>query len=107
MAESRGGKEDLRLKKSFERLCQQGTEYVGPEQFQEWLTSKQLKVKTKANNIAGLQLVDLPAHSSRHEILSENRPITRGAAPFAQRIIAILQRKYDCRGERMFGKKLL
>jgi len=107
MAESRGGKEDLRLKDSFTRLWEQGTEYVAPEQFQERLTSRQLKVKTKANNVAGLQLVDLLAHSSRHEILWENHLIERGPAPFAQRIIAILQDKYDCHGGRMFGKKLL
>ena len=33
--------------------------------------------------------------------------IGRAPAPFAQRVIAILQRKYDRRGPRMFGKKLL
>ena len=59
LAESRGGKEDRRLKSSFERLWHSGTDYVGPEQFQQRLTSRQLKVKTKANNIAGLQLADL------------------------------------------------
>ena len=107
MAESRGGKEDLRLKKSFTRLWEQGTDYVEPGQFQQRLTSKQLKIKTKANNVAGLQLFDLLAHSSRHEILWENDLIQRAPAPFAQRIIAILQRKYDSRGGRMFGKKLL
>ena len=107
MAESRGGKEDVRLKKSFARLWEQGTEFVAPGQFQERLTSRQLKVKTKPNNIAGLQLVDLLAHPSRHEILWENHLAEREPAPFAQRIIAILQRKYDCRGARMFGKKLL
>ena len=53
MAESRGGKEDMRLKQSFTRLWEQGTPYVEPKQFQERFTSKQLKVKTKSNNIAG------------------------------------------------------
>jgi Protein of unknown function (DUF3800) len=47
MAESRGGKEDRRLKDSFERLCEKGTEYISPERFQAVLTSKQLKVKPK------------------------------------------------------------
>jgi hypothetical protein len=107
LAESRGGKEDLRLKKSFARLWEQGTEYVEPGQFRERLTSRQLKVKTKANNVAGLQLVDLLAHPSRQEILAENHLVERPPAPFAGRIIAILQRKYDRRGERLFGKKLL
>jgi hypothetical protein len=103
MAESRGGKEDLRLKKSFVRLWEQGTQYVEPEQFQNRFTSRQLKVKTKTNNIAGLQLCDLLAHSSRHEILWENKLADRPPAPFADKVIRVLQTKYDQRG----GRKLL
>ena len=54
MAESRGGKADLRLKDAFERLWEKGDEYIDPERFQARLTSKQLKVKPKSNNISGL-----------------------------------------------------
>ena len=107
MAESRGGKEDMRLKKSFEGLWEKGTQYVKPDQFQERFTSKQLKVKTKANNIAGLQICDLVAHPRRHEILWENQLVERPPATFAQAIIRVLQRKYDQRGGRIWGKKLL
>lgn len=107
MAESRGGKEDMRLKKSFQSLWERGAEYVDPQQFQERLTSKQLKVKTKTNNISGLQLADLLAHPSRNEILSENDLLDRQIAPFAQKVIEILQDKYDRRDSRLFGKKLL
>ena len=107
MAESRGGKEDLRLKKSFVRLWEHGTQYVEPGQFQERFTSKQLKVKTKTNNIAGLQVCDLLAHSSRHEILWENQLTDRPPAAFAERVIRILEGKYDQRGGKMWGKKLL
>jgi len=64
MAESRGGKEDRRLKASFLGLTEAGTEHIGVETFQRWLTSKQLKVKPKSNNIAGLQLADVIAHPS-------------------------------------------
>lgn len=64
MAESRGGKEDRRLKKSYARLYEDGTEYVKPGMFAKYLTSKQLKVKPKSNNIAGLQIADLIAHPS-------------------------------------------
>lgn len=64
MAESRGGREDMRLKQSFERVYEEGSEWVTPAQIQERLTSRQLKVKPKANNIAGLQLADLLAHVS-------------------------------------------
>lgn len=107
MAESRGGKEDLRLKASFARLWEQGTEFVAPDQFQSALTSKQLKVKIKANNIAGLQLADLMTHPSRNEILAEQDLLGRPIAPFAGRVIEILQSKYDRQEGRVFGKKFL
>jgi hypothetical protein len=62
MAESRGGKEDRRLKGSFQRVYESGTDYVFSDKFALCLTSKQLKVKPKSNNVAGLQLADLIAH---------------------------------------------
>lgn len=107
MAESRGGKEDKRLKASFVKLWNEGTQFVSPEKFQEILTSKQLKVKPKANNISGLQLADLIAHPSRNEILDENDLLERPIAPFAGKIILILQKKYYRKGSRIFGKKFL
>src|SRR5258708_39268825 len=73
MAESRGGKEDKRLKDSFERAYTKGSEYMDAETFATHLTSKQLKVKPKSNNIAGLQLADLIAHPSSHVILAHRR----------------------------------
>lgn len=107
MAESRGGKEDMRLKSSFTRLWKDGTDYVAPDQFQRALTSKQLKVKPKANNISGLQLADLVAHPSRNEILKEQGFLEREIGIFAKEVIKILQEKYDHQEGRMFGKKFL
>ena len=107
MAESRGGKADMRLKDSFARLWEKGTDYVAPEQFKEALTSKQLKVKPKINNISGLQLADLIAHPSRNEILAEQDMLGRDVKPFAMSVIEILQKKYDRRGKEVFGKKFL
>jgi len=107
MAESRGGKEDRRLKDSFERLWQNGTEYVAPDEFRKSLTSSQLKVKTKANNIAGLQLADLIAHPSRNEILKEQGLLSGKISPFGTEVIKILQAKYDQQGVRCFGKKFI
>ena len=68
MAESRGGKEDKRLKASFERAYTDGTQYLEAEIIATHLTSKQLKVKPKGDNIAGLQLADLIAHPSSRVI---------------------------------------
>ncbi|MFH1068073.1 MAG: DUF3800 domain-containing protein [Candidatus Glassbacteria bacterium] len=109
IAESRGGREDIWLKVSFERLWNQGTEFVEPSQFQKALTSQQLKVKPKLNNIAGLQLADLLAHPSRNEILLEQGFIAESQASFAKRIVEILQYKYYQREGRIFGfgKKFL
>jgi hypothetical protein len=45
MAESSGGKEDMGLKRSYERVFSEGTEYMASETFEEYLTSRQLKVK--------------------------------------------------------------
>jgi len=74
MAESRGGKEDRRLKDSFERVYKLGSDFMKPEEFAVQLTSRQLKVKPKANNIAGLQLADLIAHPSfRATLARRNR----------------------------------
>ncbi len=77
MAESRGGKEDRRLKASFERLYNEGTDHVPPVKFARYLTSKQLKVKPKSNNIAGLQLADIIAHPSfkATQARRSNRPL--------------------------------
>ena len=107
MAESRGGKEDTRLKASFSKLWQEGTEYISPERFHNVLTSKQLKVKPKSNNISGLQIADLIAHPSRNEILNENNLLDRPIAPFAEKIVGILQEKYYQRTEKIFGKKFI
>lgn len=106
IAESRGGKEDRRLKESYARLLDKGSGYADAAQIGGALTSRQLKVKQKSNNLAGLQLADLVAHPSRNESLSEHgHGVT--IAPFATKVIAVLQSKYDRRGERVFGKKML
>ena len=94
LAESRGGKEDRRLKDSFERVYEKGSDYIKPEQFAQRLTSRQLKVKSKSNNIAGLQIADLLAHPSFRATLARHE---RQALPgnFGGQIAGILEeRKY-------------
>lgn len=73
MAESRGKKEDMRLKAEFSRIYTTGTTNISHARFVARLTSSQLKVKPKSANVSGLQLADLIAHPSfiavkaRHE----------------------------------------
>ena len=107
LAESRGGKEDRKLKDSFSRLWREGTEYISPERIKTALTSKQLKVKPKSNNVAGLQIADMIAHPSRTEILLENGMRDADLAPFAKKIVEILSVKYYQHQGRIFGKKYI
>ena len=111
LAESRGGKEDKKLKKAFAYLYNHGTDFVLGDRFQKRLTSKELKVKPKMANIAALQLADLIAHPSRQEILSINDKITYSQENFGNKIIELLNRlKYDRSPSGKidgFGRKLL
>ena len=90
LAESRGGKEDRRLKDSFVRVYESGTKYVTADTFQTWLTSRRLKVKLKSNNIAGLQIADMIAHPSFKGALARRN---NEALPnnFGGRIASILE----------------
>jgi hypothetical protein len=112
MVESRGGKEDRKLKDSYIRLYREGTDYVSIERWQQRLTSRELKVKPKSANVAGLQLADLIAHPSRREILIEHQLITDDRAIFGDQICATLCEGKYLRHSRTgqiegYGKKLL
>jgi hypothetical protein len=107
MAESRGGNDDMRLKKSFNRLWNEGTSYIEAKRIQAACTSCQLKVKPKSANIAGLQLCDLIAHPSRNEILLESKHRDKPLPPFGGAIASILARKYYQKDGKVYGRKML
>jgi len=90
MIESRGGKEDMRLKKSFRNLLEKGTNYVTDKELQERITSRELKVKSKGANIAGLQLADLLAHAVRRYAFKNILNMDDGKQTFSDEIINIL-----------------
>lgn len=92
LAESRGGGEDRRLKSSFEGLYGAGTQFVDAAAFQACLTSSQLKVKPKNNNIAGLQLADMIAHPVYRGMLRQ-REGGSSAVTFGERIFEIVERE--------------
>ena len=95
MAESRGGREDSLLKDSFKRVYERGAWMRREAFFQRALTSKELKVKPKSTNIAGLQLADLLAHPIRQAMLLEKGRIARPLAPFADKINAVADAKFN------------
>ena len=112
MVESRGGREDRKLRESYAQLYGQGTDYVSMSLWQDRITSKELKVKPKRANIAGLQLADLIAHPSRREILIEHGLWVDDREVFGDRICEILCRSKYLRNRRTgqiegYGKKLL
>jgi len=94
MVESRGGKEDMRLKKSYSKIFQNGTQFIESERLQKRLTSKELKVKPKMLNIACLQLTDLIAHPSRR-FMFRKYDINEGKEfVFGDQIISVIEEKY-------------
>jgi len=109
MIESRGGKEDMRLKKSFRRIMDNGTHYVTNKELRTTFTSLELKVKPKSANISGLQVADLLAFPSRKHLLNFYKRITDKRKTFNDEIISILLDKYDKKGDKLegYGIKLL
>lgn len=112
MVESRGGKEDGKLRESYNRLYQRGTDNIPVERWQQCLTSNELKVKPKSANISGLQLADLVAHPSRRDVLLHYSLIVDDRDIFGDQICAILRQSKYYRNRRTgqidgYGRKLL
>ncbi|HZY42189.1 MAG TPA: DUF3800 domain-containing protein, partial [Anaerolineae bacterium] len=112
MVEARGGKEDSKLKDSYTRLYERGTDHIPAERWQERLTSRELKLRPKTANVAGIQLADLIAHPSRRDVLIENRLLVDARDIFGDQICAILRQSKYHRNLRTgqiegYGKKLL
>lgn len=98
LAERRGGTEDMQLKESYRRVYESGTTQRNPEFFQKVLTSKEIKIKPKSTNIAGLQLADLLAHPCKNEVLLENKRISEQewkSKKFGLEICKCLELKYN------------
>jgi hypothetical protein len=96
LAESRGGSEDKQLKEAYFNIYESGTQFRRPPFFQNVLTSKEIKIKQKQANVAGLQLADLLAHPLKQEILNENGRIQDIKEElFGGKICEIIKEKYN------------
>lgn len=109
MVESRNSGQDRDLKLSFARLCNKGTYYCSSQDIEKAITSKEIKIRPKTSNIAGLQLADLLAHPSAISIIREN---TRQPwiHEYGNRVVEILNRdKYRRDGNTIkgIGRKLV
>lgn len=69
LAESRGGRENEELKDAYRTLYDGGSKWMAMSRFQNALTSREIKLKRKEANIAGLQLADLLAHPLKEDVL--------------------------------------
>ncbi len=90
MFESRGGKEDTRLKKAFRTILENGTYHLNSEDLLAHFTSKELKIKQKSANISGLQVADLIAHPVRRWFFKNIFDMNDGENTFGDEIIEIL-----------------
>lgn len=95
MAESRGGAEDRLLKESYTRVYERGVWMTAANVFQTALTSRQLKLKPKSANIAGLQLADLLGHPVKQWVLRRHGLLAGELAPFAQRLMERAEGKFN------------
>jgi len=116
LSEGRGGKEDQDLKTGYKHIYHNGkhlnkTGDLSSKKLKDYLSSTEIKIKKKAENIAGLQLCDLIVHDSMYEILEEEGyHVGNKSNSFRKDLIEILQTKYykSSTGKiKGLGKKLL
>jgi len=97
MAESRGKVEDGQLKAVYKRVTAPSFCESVARFFQTALTSKELKLKPKTANIAGLQVADLLAYPCRQGVLMEEKRIIADPDPFGGEIRRCVHAKYNRR----------
>jgi Protein of unknown function (DUF3800) len=92
MVESRGKKENMQLEKAYKHIYQNGSDHVPSTLFQQHLTSRELKIRQKAANIAGLQLADLIANPSCRDLICEKTG-AQMMAEFGKEVVEVLKKK--------------
>ena len=63
--------------------------------FQSALTSRELKLKPKSANIAGLQLADLLVHPARQSILWEKQRMDETPSDFVRQLLETVDGKFN------------
>ena len=95
MAESRGKREDRGLKEDFHKFM---TRESSAQESRRSVTSNQIKVNLKADNITGLQLADLLAYPSKRGILMDKgRSLDNPPSPSTLRFIEAARHKSNHR----------
>jgi hypothetical protein len=96
MAESRGKEEDIQLMQAYQRVRESGTLIFDRIHHQRALTSKEIKIRKKSENIAGLQLADLLAYPFKQSCLLEKGLIPDPGEVFGKRIYLAAHSKLNC-----------
>jgi hypothetical protein len=91
LVESRGKKENMQLERAYRYVYDNGSSHVPEKIFQVRLTSRELKLKPKSANIAGLQFADLIANPSCRSLICEKTGVAMTAL-FGQQVEAILRK---------------
>lgn len=95
LAEARGGTEDTQLKSAYRRTYESGSLLFRPPFHQKALTSKEIKLKPKKANVAGLQVADLLAYPVKQEMLLEKNRIPDPGQIFGKEICVAIRSKYN------------
>ena len=95
VAESRAREEDLQLKQAYQRVYESGTLMFNHEHHQRALTSKDIKLRSKIANIAGIQLADILAHPVKQAFLLEKGKITNLRETFGGQIYEAAVSKFN------------
>ncbi len=87
------------VKREFRSLMENGTPFLSAQELQNYITSKEIKLKPKSANIAGLQLADLIAHPAKMGILlTHGCSIANPPSLATHRIIRGIQPLYNAYG---------
>ena len=111
MAESRGAQEDRKLKEAYRVFYENGDTFLRKSIAQSTLTSREIKIKKKEANIAGLQLADLLANPLTRDVLHAYGKIVRQRNEFTDKLMEAVWPKYNCHQwngrVQGYGQKLL
>ena len=99
VAETRGKKEDRQLLGAYQTVYTEGTLMFRPPLHCRALTSKEIKVRRKEDNIPGLQLADALAHPVKCAMLLERGLIGEPGEVFGARLVSAAATKFN-RNER-------
>ena len=95
VAESRAREEDLQLKEAYRRVYESGTLMFNREHHQRALTTKDIKLRSKTTNIAGIQLADILAHPVKQALLFEKGRIGDLRETFGSQIYEAVEGKFN------------